>query len=40
MWDGLLDYGKLEWQHTLQKIKRKQTNEASLLQAFDNVCGP
>jgi hypothetical protein len=40
MWDGLLDYGRLEWQHTLQKIKRKLTNEASLLEAFDKLWGP
>ncbi len=40
MWDGLLDYGRLEWQHTLQKIERKLTNEASLLEAFDKVWGP
>ncbi len=40
MWDGLLDYGRLKWQHTLQKIKRKLTNEANLLEVFDNVWGP
>ncbi len=34
MWDGLLNYSRLEWQHTLQKIKRKLTNEASLLEAL------
>jgi hypothetical protein len=27
-WDGFLDYGRSEWQHTFQKIKKKPTDEA------------
>jgi len=37
MRDDILDSGRLEWQHTLQKIKRKLTNEASVLEDFDKV---
>jgi hypothetical protein len=40
MWDGILDYGKLEWEHSFQKIKKKSTTEANLLEAFDKVWGP
>jgi hypothetical protein len=39
-WDDFLDYGRSEWQHTLQKIKKKPTDKASLLEAFNKVWVP
>jgi hypothetical protein len=27
IWDGLLDYGKLEWDNTLKEIKTMPSNE-------------
>lgn len=39
MWDGLLDYGKLEWmQNSLLKVKQQLDKEAKLLKEFDRVC--
>jgi hypothetical protein len=39
MWDELLDYGRMEWQHMLQLIKRKLKEENNLLKVFDKVWG-
>lgn len=33
--EGLIDYGRLEWQHTLLQIKRCPEDECRLLEKFD-----
>jgi hypothetical protein len=39
MWEGLIDYEKLEWQHVLQQIQKNLNNENTILEAFDRVWG-
>jgi hypothetical protein len=41
MWDGLLECGRMEWQHMLQLIKRKWKfkEENKLLKVFDKAWG-
>ncbi len=31
MWEGLLDYGRLEWQHVLQQLRNKQRKKIGSL---------
>jgi hypothetical protein len=37
IWEGLIDYRKLEWQHVLQQIQKNPNNENKILEAFDRV---
>jgi hypothetical protein len=39
MWELLIDYEKLEWQHVLQQIQKNPNNENKILKAFDRVWG-
>ncbi len=36
MWEGLIDYKKLEWQHVLQKIQKNANNENKILETLPN----
>jgi len=35
--EGLIDYARLEWQHTLLQIKRCPEDECRLLEKFDRL---
>jgi hypothetical protein len=37
LWELLIDYKKLEWQHVLQQIQKNLDNENKILEAFDRV---
>jgi len=37
MWDSLLDYGKVEWKHTLAMIQKYPKKKSKLLELFDKT---
>jgi hypothetical protein len=39
-WEVLLDYGHLEWQHTMKMVKIHMKDEGRILKGFDKVWCP
>jgi hypothetical protein len=37
MWEGLVDYKRMEWYHVQWKIKRQHEKENLILESFDRV---
>jgi hypothetical protein len=40
MWDSLLDYGRMEWKHTLAMIQKYLEKEGKFLKLFDKTWCP
>jgi hypothetical protein len=37
MWDSLLNYGRMEWKHTLAMIQKYLEKKGKLLEVFDKI---
>jgi hypothetical protein len=37
MWDSLLNYGRMEWKHTLAMIQKYLEKKSKLLEVFDKI---